>query len=82
MVRFELLQSVFVGFIEVKVREPCLLEQTASLFQLIQVRDPVGRVVARDHFDLPVVAVNHQAHNKIHNPRSSAKTLRYEKALR
>ena len=61
--------------------KPRLLEQTATLFQLIQVRDPVGCVLARHHFDLSIVTVNHQAHHKIHDPRPNAETLCYEKAL-
>ena len=61
--------------------KPRLLEQTATLFQLIQVRDPVGRVVARHYFDFPVAAVNHEAHHKVQDPRSGAETLCDEKAL-
>ena len=82
MVSFELVKSVFVSLIEVKVRQPSLLDQTATLFQLIQVRETVGRVLARHHLNLPVVPVNHQAHHEINNPRPRTETLRHQKALR
>ena len=42
MVRFELVKSVFVGSVKVKVGKPRFVDQTSALPELIQMRQAVA----------------------------------------